>query len=370
MKINKSNITKKMLKLGAAALTTVMSINGLTATLPAGAADINTIHDSMISRLQASADALLSSQLYSRYAEKQMESIIKQYSKEIKTATTEKRANYIRSLGYAALKEVEYVRDVAIDAEHFPDAALRSAVASAFDSNKDGVLQKTEAENALELEVSGLGIYELTGIGYLPFLKTLNVSSNNLSLLDLSKNAVLVTVNCSVNNISELNISGLEKLKTLNCSANTIDELNLKGAKKLVTLNCDANPIKTLNLSKNTRLKTLSCCLCNISELDLSSNTALESVICHSNGLTSLEVTKCSELNELLAGSNSLTKLVVTRNKKLQVLDCSNNGLSSLHLRNNQKLVYLNCSGNSLTQLRVPKTVKSLSTDKSTEILY
>lgn len=370
MNIKEKRLSKNLLKLGAAALASVITLSAVPAS-SANAASMDKIHETMISRLQASADTMLKSHLYSKYAENEMKAIIKEYSSEIKTATTEKRANYIRSLGYAALKEVEYVKDVAIDEAHFPDRAFRSSVSAAFDTNNDGVLQKSEAENALELEAQALNIYDLSGVGYLPFLKTLNVSGNNLSVLDLSKNAVLVNVDCSVNNISEFNIRGLEKLKNLNCAANSISSISLKEAKKLVSLNCDANPIEKLNLSKNTKLSSLSCCLCNLTELDLSKNTALTSVICHNNSIASIDVTKCPELTELLASNNKLTKLVVTQNKKLEVLDCSKNALSSLHLRNNKKLLYLDCSSNKIPQLNVTmlKKLKSFMHDKKVKFV-
>lgn len=92
-------------------------------------------------------------------------------------------------------------RPVAIDAAHFPDATFRSFVGR-YDLNNDGSLDNNEISKVREMDVSGLRIRSLRGIGNFAYLTRLNCENNllteetfpsGLTWIDCSDNPDLVS---------------------------------------------------------------------------------------------------------------------------------------------------------------------------------
>ena len=89
---------------------------------------------------------------------------------------------------------------VQIDETHFPDEAFRTYVAENLDSSANGYLESKEA-GIKALDVSGLGIRDLRGIGYFSKLESLDCSANELTSLDLSGNPALQDLNAEGNRL-------------------------------------------------------------------------------------------------------------------------------------------------------------------------
>ena len=89
---------------------------------------------------------------------------------------------------------------VQIDEAHFPDEAFRTYVAENLDSSANGYLESKEA-GIKALDVSGLGIRDLRGIGYFSKLESLDCSANELTSLDLSGNPALQDLNAEGNRL-------------------------------------------------------------------------------------------------------------------------------------------------------------------------
>lgn len=158
-----------------------------------------------------------------------------------------------------ALQRTTEVRaGVAIDAEAFPDEVFRNVVAG-YDANGDGHLSTGEALAATSLDVSGLGISDLTGIGSLTGLTSLRASDNDLVAVDLSGNARLTSVDLSGNAISSLDVSGCTGLLSLDISDNGMTALDVSGCTGLVELVCTGNAIARLDLAQATSLSVLVC---------------------------------------------------------------------------------------------------------------
>ena len=73
----------------------------------------------------------------------------------------------------------------AIDEDHFPDAAFLAWVLEYVDDG-NAVLSDAEAAAVTDMDVSGLGIADLTGLEYFSRLQSLDASDNHLTALDLS----------------------------------------------------------------------------------------------------------------------------------------------------------------------------------------
>lgn len=287
---------------------------------------------------------------------------------------------------------------------NIPDANFKGRLISlGFDTNNDGDIQLTEAENITMLNVSESNTSDLTGI----------MSFSNLTILY-----------CSYNTISDLNVSGLSNLQILDCSNNQLTSINLTGVSNLSSLICSYNQLTTLNgvsssisnlRCNNNRLTSFNALnLDNLIELDISNNkiesfslnTApnLAYFTCNSNLLTSLNVNAFSNLVSLDCSDNNLTTLNISNLSLLTNLVCKINpeltsvslsnlnslfsidltgntdpgngtnvpiegNINSLTLTNLPQLSYLNCSYNKLTTLDITNLSSLISLDCSFNLL-
>ncbi|MBR1379683.1 MAG: leucine-rich repeat domain-containing protein [Bacteroidaceae bacterium] len=72
------------------------------------------------------------------------------------------------------------------------------------------------------MDISGLGIRDLTGISYFYKLTTLNCSRNQLQELDLTSNTALTELDCSQNQLTGINLAGSTNLNNVSCFGNKI----------------------------------------------------------------------------------------------------------------------------------------------------
>ena len=105
--------------------------------------------------------------------------------------------------------------------------------------DKDGSTQLRQKEMQLTtISIDNKNCTDLTGIAYFANLTELDCSDNQLTTLDVSKNA---------------------KLRILRCYNNGMEKLNLGDITHLTLLNCDDNNLTELDVSKNPDLKDLEC---------------------------------------------------------------------------------------------------------------
>lgn len=97
-------------------------------------------------------------------------------------------------------------RGVALDEKNFPDEAFRALLAEAVDSNGDSLLSTLETRRVSELNCSGLGIADLTGIEHFTQLVALNCENNELTALDVSSNKLLSEIYCGGNQIGRAHV--------------------------------------------------------------------------------------------------------------------------------------------------------------------
>lgn len=100
-------------------------------------------------------------------------------------------------------------RGVTLDEKTFPDAAFRALLAETVDGNDDSLLSTLETRRVSELNCSGCGIADLTGIEYFTQLVALNCENNELTALDVSKNKLLSEIYCGGNRLATLDLTGL-----------------------------------------------------------------------------------------------------------------------------------------------------------------
>ena len=198
--------------------------------------------------------------------------------------------------------------EIPVDAEHFPDQALRTYVTDYCDTNKDNKLSAAECEavQCIDLfEMKITKVADMTGIEHFTNLHELIACGNQIATLDLSgmtklekldvsgcgKLQSLKLAGCSALTqldasscaLTTLDLTGCSALKTVACSYNALTALDVSAAEKLTTLECSANRLTALDLSGHKELKVLTCSLNALTKLDLTGCTALESLDCSDN---------------------------------------------------------------------------------------
>jgi len=291
-----------------------------------------------------------------------------------------------------------------------------------IDSNNDGFIQITEAQQVSYLKISHSSIRFLNGIEFFTNISELNCSGNsvndmdfqsltNLRILSLSgliyslnvqglTNLTNVTIagtyiqsldfhgissilrltlnnnilnylnvnglinlnfiNANNNNLSSIDLTGLTSLNSLNIRDNNLTTLDLSGLINLSTVNCDGNLLTNINMTGLTNLTNLYCSGNRLTNLDVSGLTSLAEISCSGNLLTSLDVSGIANLFNLDCSYNLLTTLEVNNFPLLKFLYVRQNQLTSISINNLPRLEYFHCENNQLTSINL-ETVPRLS---------
>lgn len=197
-----------------------------------------------------------------------------------------------------------------------------------------GYISIDDLETLTELnDASGKGIEFLNGLEYAYGLTTLDLSDNNISNASpVSSLLNLETLNLSNNNIEVLDVSQNTELIELKVYNNSISQLNLLQNINLVNIDVSYN----YNLGQNLALPTTN----TINILDVSDIK-----------LSNLDISPYTNLKVLTAMQNSLTTIDLSQNSNLVEVDLSSNKLNSIQLSNNTNIKNLFLNDNKLEEL-------------------
>ena len=130
---------------------------------------------------------------------------------------------------------------------NFPDNAFREYLKQ-FDINGDNKLASVERNVVKKINVNNKGITTLEGIEHFPKLEKLYCSKNNLTSLDVSKNAKLKRLECSQNSLASLDVRSNAALEYLWCSKNQLTSLNVEST----NIDIINNPYSGFDAQNNT----------------------------------------------------------------------------------------------------------------------
>ena len=283
---------------------------------------------------------------------------------------------YVR--GYAtnpagtAYSETQTFTTIAIDETiEFSDPIFEQYCLTEFDANNDGKISFSEAKRATNITINQKGISSIDEIHYFTELTQLVCNDNNLTSIDVSKNARLTMLYCQNNKLTSINVNN-SKLENLNVDNNQLTTLDLSGSPRLTTLKCDDNQLSTLDISKCPALTDLYCQANQLSELNLSRNTKLTILACSSNPMTSLDVTKNTALTGISCSACQLTSLDLTYNTALEMLICDDNLFTTLDVSSATALLLLYCYDNPHLETLVMgagQSISNLNKDDHTQII-
>ena len=226
---------------------------------------------------------------------------------------------------------------------NIPDANFKAKlIAIGVDTNSDGEIQHTEAQQVGFLDLGLSNIADLTGI----------MSFTNLSYLD-----------CSNNSISNLNLTGLFYLQNVNCSSNQITTLNLTGVSNLAVLNCSSNFLTTLNGVSNI-INQLNCSNNSLTSFNATNLNMLTFLDLSYNRINSFAINSAPNLNYLNCNSNLLTSINIDNFPNLESFECFDNKLAALNITNLSALAYIYCRANTeLTTVNLNNLINLQSVD-------
>lgn len=168
---------------------------------------------------------------------------------------------------------------VEINDTNFPDPDFQKYVNDKIDTvdttsgKKDGKLSKAERDAVTRISITNTNCTDLTGIAYFANLTELNCYHNQLTTLDVSKNAKLRILKCYNNGMEKLNLGDITHLTLLNCDDNNLTELDVSKNPDLEDLECRENKLRRVVIGKKYRLTTLYLRGNQLTSLDLSGTT-------------------------------------------------------------------------------------------------
>ena len=138
-----------------------------------------------------------------------------------------------------------------------------------YDNILDDYVTTSFINSITDLNVSGLGISDLTGIEDFTSLWSLEIGNNQITAIDISNNTNLGYLICNQNQLTSIDISNNPFIHSLGISDNYITNLDVSNLNNLQTFNCTNNQIVSLDLSNNTDLYTLLCSSNQLTSLDV-----------------------------------------------------------------------------------------------------
>lgn len=213
-----------------------------------------------------------------------------------------------------------------------------------------------------KLDISEAGVVYLSMTNQ-PLLTVLTANKNQLtySSLDLSGATALEQINLSDNNLSLLNLSAMKQLVTV--QANNNPELGSvlfpNDCETLTSIsmnNCDISHFYSVNLPN---LSELSLENCSLMDMELGENyPKLASLNLNGNYLQEIDVTTLPKLYDLAIGKNFIREIDLRQNPELNQLSVTGNQLNKLNVSANKNLTALYCANNHLTELDVTELSK------------
>ncbi len=134
---------------------------------------------------------------------------------------------------------------------NIPDANFKAALVGnlTINTNGDAEIQLTEAEAFTgSMNVSSLGINDMTGIEAFSSITGLNMSVNNVMTIDLTNCGALTTLDCANNNLVSLDLSYNYLLQTLICPNNNLTCLDLSHNPDISNIGCNNNNLTKINV--------------------------------------------------------------------------------------------------------------------------
>ena len=258
----------------------------------------------------------------------------------------------------------------------FPDPAFRNYVLTNFDKDFNCAIDEDELEaiaSCEDVDLSGDGVKDLTGIEYFTEVTNLGLGINELETIDISKNVKLEHLSVARNKLETIDITGIPGLiKAFNGSVQEIvleDEEENTYPCDCYTYTDDEGDFFSLTVDKGvTVTKTYS--EAETATINMFPDRGFRSYILKyfdSNEDFAIDEDELADIAACtyveLFGRNIADLTGIEYFTGMKYLDCSWNQLTKLDLSENTELLGLNCSVNLLTELNISANTKLVFLD-------
>lgn len=177
----------------------------------------------------------------------------------------------------------------------FKDKKLEKAILENFDLNKDGFINKLEAEKVENLFAVKEGITMTDDLIYFKNAKMILLDNNTISNISVKNLNKLELFSCAKCKISTFTAENLNSLLSLFLDNNQITDISLKSTSGIDQLTISLNKLKEIDVSGLKHLRKLNIEHNQIQKLDLSKNLNLERLNVIGNPLTESDIKKSTK---------------------------------------------------------------------------
>lgn len=226
-------------------------------------------------------------------------------------------------------------------ASYITDAAFKKAMLAIADTDSDGKISDAERKAVTEISVPSKGIKSLAGLEYFPSITKLDVSGNDVTSVDFTNAQSLTELNVSNTKVASLNFTRVKGLQVLNAASASLTAVSgLTSAIKTVDLS--NNSLTGLDLGYCTNLIRLDLSNNKIKTLDIHGDSSLEYLDISNNVMadqgyeSAVRFWSLSALKTLKASKFGYTDSIYSsqelKNLKLVTVDLSGNDYETLNL--------------------------------------
>lgn len=227
-----------------------------------------------------------------------------------------------------------------------------------IDTNNDGEIQVSEAENISKLDFNSDEMQSFA-----------NLYNNIISMVGIK----------SFTNLTELNIDKIPLLESIDISNNTLlyrlnisrcyvlSSVNIQGCSQLYDLDIFFCKIITMDLSGLSNLYEVNMTQCQLNNLYFYNNTNLKNLVLVSNSLQNLTLNQTPNLKDLTIAGNQLSTFNFSAFPNLETLNCTYNKFVTIDLSQNSRLKYFACDMNpNLQFLLIKNGINNFTQNNST----
>lgn len=221
---------------------------------------------------------------------------------------------------------------VAIDEAHFPSEGFRKLVSENFDTDGDGTLSSDEIREAKIVNSEGdYEIDSLKGIEYLANLKKLNVYSDTLSEVNITKNPELQILSLSGDGaITSIDTSRNAKLRVFNVTNSSLESVDLTKNPELRIFTVPLTSLRSVDLRNNPYLKRCEVPGTQVKELDVTHNKRLQALNVENTSVSKVDTSNNRDLYEFYFNSTPISSVDFSKNWNLTQVQANDTKLKSI----------------------------------------
>ncbi len=161
-----------------------------------------------------------------------------------------------------------------------------------IDINKNGKIEKSEAEIIQDLNLMELHLTNIDGIQIFKNLKYLSLTINGIEKFKLKDFPNLEKLYVARNKLTMLEISNMPQLKEFACGLNELEKIKIVNCPNIESLNFMDNKISEIDLRDFRKLKYLSADHNKLTKIDFSKNPELIQFLIHGNNITEIDISQ------------------------------------------------------------------------------